>query len=166
MRLIAIRRYSQPYLSGKSKASRDTAHRSWYKMIQVAIGWCGELQSSETNVVKCFIIDAICFIGVLNQLMHRQCRIVRLHNGVWYFRWWYNAECVHDSVWVFFSDLRNEKCSHAGAGSTAQRMCELEALKAITAFCLLANDIEYRIHEFCAFRVMSFSPIVTSPTLT
>jgi hypothetical protein len=38
-------------------------------MIQISVGWGGELQSSETDVIKSFVVDAHNLIGVLNQLM-------------------------------------------------------------------------------------------------
>ena len=153
------------YLSGETKASRNTAHRSWYEVIQVAIGWCGELQGSEADIVQSFIVDTVCLIGVLNQLMDWQCSVVGFHNSVRYFWWWYDAECVHNSVGVFFSDLGNEKRSHTGAGSAAQRVCELKALKTIAALCFFANDIENGIYQFGSFGVVSFCPIVSSATL-
>jgi hypothetical protein len=38
-------------------------------VIQVTVGWGGELKGSETDIVKSFVIDAHNLIGVLNQLM-------------------------------------------------------------------------------------------------
>ena len=96
---------NQHYLAGESKTGCYTAHCSRDKVVQVSISWCGELQSSEADIVQSFIVDAVRFIGVFNQLMNGQRSVVRLHNGVWYFWWWYNAECVHDSVGIFFSSL-------------------------------------------------------------
>ena len=64
--LILETTIKQRYLSREAKASCDTAHCSRNKMIQVAIGWCGQLQGSKADVIQSFIIDAVCFIGVFN----------------------------------------------------------------------------------------------------
>ena len=135
-------------------------------MVQVAISWCGELQSSETDIVQSFIVDAVCFVSVFDQLMDRQCGVVRLNNGIRYFGGWYNAECVHDSVGIFFPDLRNEQSSHSRAGSAAQRVRELKALKAIAALSFFADDIEYGIYQLGAFSIMPFCPVISSAALT
>lgn len=39
-------------------------------MVEVAVGWRGELQRTETDVVQSFVIDAERFVGVLHQLMN------------------------------------------------------------------------------------------------
>ena len=129
------------YLSRETKTSCNTAHRGWHEMVQVAISWCSELQGSEADIVQSFIVDAVCFISVFDQLMDRQCSVVRLYNGVRYFWWWNNTECVHHSVRVLLSDFWNKKCSHTRAGSTAQWMCKLKTLKAIAAFSFFSNHI-------------------------
>ena len=97
--------------------------------------------------------------------MNGQRSVVRLHNSVGYFWWWYNAECVHDSVGIFFSDLRNKEGSHAWAGSTAQWVCKLKALKAVAAFCFFSNDIQYRIYQLGSLSVVAFCPVVSSSAL-
>ena len=53
-------------------------------MVQVTIGWGGQLQGSEANVVQGLVINAVGFIRVLNQLMYGKGGIVRLHNGIRY----------------------------------------------------------------------------------
>ena len=154
------------YLARKSEAGCNTTHGSWHKVVQIAISWCGELQRSEADIVQSFIVDAVCFIRIFYQLMDWQCSIVRLHNGVWYFWWWYDTECVHNPVRVFFSNFRNKKRSHARASTTTQGVCELKALKTITAFCLFTDDIKYRIYQLSSFGVMPLCPVVSSTTLT
>ena len=61
-----------------AEASRDTAHNDRNKMIEVTVGRCSKFESSETNVVKGFIIDAEGLVRVLYELMNRECGIVRL----------------------------------------------------------------------------------------
>ena len=51
-------------------------------MIQVSICWILKFQSSETNVVESFVVNAVRLVGVLNKLMNRESCVVRLHNRV------------------------------------------------------------------------------------
>lgn len=55
---------------------------------------------------------------------------------------WHHTEGVHDAVWIFLTDLANEQGSHAGAGTSAQRVGELEALEAVTALRLFTDHIQ------------------------
>ena len=49
-------------------------------MVQVSVGWGGEFQGTEADIVKCFVIDTESLVGVFDQLMNRQSGIVRLNN--------------------------------------------------------------------------------------
>jgi hypothetical protein len=51
-------------------------------MVQISISWVLELQSAETNIVKSFIVNAKCFVGILNQLVDGESGIVRFNNCV------------------------------------------------------------------------------------
>lgn len=51
-------------------------------MVEVTIRGCGQFESAEADVIKCFIVYTIGFICVLYQLMHRQSSIVWLHNCI------------------------------------------------------------------------------------
>ena len=83
-----------------------------------------------------------------------------------YLRWGNNGECVHDSVRVLLTDLADEQCTHARAGTTTQRVCKLESLKTITSFSFFTNHIENRVYEFSSLCVVTFGPVVTSTALT
>ena len=76
-----------------------------------------------------------------------------------------DGECVHDSVWVFLTDLGDEECAHTGAGTATQGVCELEALEAITALGFLADYVQDGVDELSALCVMSLGPVVTSARL-
>lgn len=47
-------------------------------MVEVTVGWGAELQSTETDIVKRLIVNAESLVRVLDQLVNRECRIVRL----------------------------------------------------------------------------------------
>ncbi len=51
-------------------------------MVEVSVGWSGEFQGSEADVVKGLVVDDHDFVGVLDQLMDREGGVVRLDDGV------------------------------------------------------------------------------------
>jgi len=59
-------------------------------MVQVTIGWGGQFQSSETNIIKSFVINDHTLIGVFDQLMDRQGSVVWFNDGVGNFWGWDN----------------------------------------------------------------------------
>lgn len=81
-------------------------------------------------------------------------------------RWGYNAESGHDAVWVLLSDLADKECTHAWTSASSQGMRELKALEAVTVFCLFSHHIQNRVHQLSSLCVVTFSPVITSTTLT
>ena len=69
-------------LTWESQAACDTGEGSGHKMVEITIGWGGELESSEADIIKCLVINAHNFIGVLDELMHRESGIVWLNDGI------------------------------------------------------------------------------------
>ena len=51
-------------------------------MVEVTIGWGGQLQGAEADVIEGLIVDAESLISVLNQLVHREGGVVGLHHSV------------------------------------------------------------------------------------
>lgn len=51
-------------------------------MIKISVGWYVEFKSSETNIVKSFVVDTERLIRVLNKLMNGESRIVGLNDGI------------------------------------------------------------------------------------
>ena len=101
-------------------------------MVEISICGSCEFESAETDIVKGLVIDTVSLIGVLNKLMDRKGCVVGLDNGIrdlekfiffqiminlseWCYRFtraYYlrrrdNGECVHHTVWVFFTNFRN-----------------------------------------------------------
>ena len=72
-------------------------------MVEVAIGWGGEFQGPEANVVKRFVVDAVRFVGIFDQLVDRESGVVWFNHGVGHFGRRDHAEGVHNSVWVLFA---------------------------------------------------------------
>lgn len=83
-----------------------------------------------------------------------------------YLRGGHHTEGVHDAVGVLLSDLADEQGSHAGAGASSQRVRELETLQALAALGLFPHHVQDWIHQLGPLRVVTFSPVVSCPTLT
>ncbi len=54
-------------------------------MIEIPISWCGELERAEADIVQRLVIDAVRFVSVFHQLMHRERGVVGLHHRVGHF---------------------------------------------------------------------------------
>ena len=51
-------------------------------MVEISVGGGGELESSEADIVKSFVVDDHALVGVFDQLMHRQRGVVGLNDSV------------------------------------------------------------------------------------
>ena len=92
--------------------------------------------------------------------------VVRFDDGVGHLRGRADGEGLHDSVRVFLADLGDEQSTHAGAGSSAEGVGDLESLEAIAAFSFLSDDVEDGVDEFCTFGVVTLSPVVACAGLS
>ena len=153
-------------LSWESEAASDTGEGGRDEMVEISVGWGGELESSEADIIKGFVINAHDLIGVLNELMHGEGGVVWLNDGIRHLGGWHDGEGGHDSVWVLFSDLGDEEGSHAGSGTTSEGVGDLESLEAIAAFSFLSADIKDGIDELSSLGVMSLGPVVTGTSLS
>ena len=153
-------------LSWESEAASDTGEGSRDEMVKITVGWGGELEGSEADIVKGFVINAHNLIGVLDELMDGEGGVVGLDDGVGNLGGWHNGESGHDSIWVLFSDLGDEEGSHTGSGTTTEGVGNLETLKAIATFSFFSNDIEDGVDKFGTLGVMTFSPVVTGTGLS
>jgi len=153
-------------LTWESEAAGDTREGSRDEMVKISVGWGGELEGSEADIVEGLVIDDLDLIGVLDELMDGKGSVVWLDDGIRDLWRWEDGEGFHDSVWVFFSDLGDQEGTHTGTGTTTQRVADLETLKAIATFSLLSNDIEDGVDKFSTFSVVTLGPVVTSTGLT
>jgi hypothetical protein len=153
-------------LTGESEAGGDAAHGSRDKVVKIAVCRGSELEGSEADIVESFVVNAVGFVCVLDKLVDGESSVVGLNDGIRNFGGWYYAESVHDSIWVFFADLRDEESTHARASATTKRVGELEALKAIAALCLLSNHIKHRVYQFSSLSVVTLCPVIACTTLT
>jgi hypothetical protein len=153
-------------LTWESEAAGDTGESGRDEMVKITVGWGGELEGSEADVVKGLVIDAHNVIGVLDELMDGEGGVVWLNDGIRDLGGWHDGVGDHLSVWVLFSDLGDEEGSHTGSGTTTERVGDLESLEAIAAFGFLADNIEDGVDEFGTFGVVTLGPVVTGTGLS
>merc|ERR1711990_470906 len=153
-------------LTWESETAGDTGEGGRDKMVKITVGWGGELEGSEADIVKGFVVNAHDIVGVLNELMHGEGSVVWLDDSVGHLGGWHNGVGNHLSVWVLFSDLGDEEGSHTGSGTTTERVGDLESLEAIATFSFLSDNIEDGVNELGSLGVVTLGPIVTSTSLS
>ena len=129
-------------LTWESEAAGDTGESSRDEMVKITVGWGGELEGSEADIVKGLVINAHNLIGVLDKLMDGKGGIVWLNDGIRDLWGRHDGESGHDSIWVLFSDLGDEEGSHTGSGTTTEGVGNLETLEAIATFSFLSDNIK------------------------
>jgi hypothetical protein len=72
-------------LTWESDGAGDTGHGDRDEMVQITVGWGGELKGSEADIVEGFVIDDLNSIRVFDKLMYRKCGIIWFNNSVGYF---------------------------------------------------------------------------------
>ena len=152
-------------LTGEAQAAGDARHGGGHQVVEVAVGGGRELQGAEADVVQGLVVDDLHDIGVFDQLVDRKSRVVGLDDGVGDLGGGEDGESLHDAVGVLFPDLGDEERAHAGAGSAAERVANLEALEAVAALRLFPDDVEDGVNEFRALGVVALGPVVSGAVL-
>jgi hypothetical protein len=103
---------------------------------------------------------------MLDKLVDRQGRVVRLHNDLGHLWRRQHGERGHHAVGELLAHLGQQEGAHAGAGAAADRVCQLEALKTIAAFGLAAHHVDDLVDEFGTFGVVALGPVVAGAGLS
>ena len=90
-------------LTGESQTGRHARHRRRHEMVQVGVRRGRQFERTETDVVQSLVIDAECFVRVLDQLVHGQGRVVRLDYRVGYLS---SEQCVVQVCKSIYKSLR------------------------------------------------------------
>lgn len=91
--------------------------------------------------------------------------VVGLNDGVGHLRGWDNGESGHHSVGEFLADLGKQESSHTRSGTTTERVGDLEALEAVAAFGLTADNVEDVVDELSTLGVVALGPVVSGTGL-
>ena len=153
-------------LTWESEAASDTGEGSRDQMVKITVGWGGELEGSEADIIKGLVINAHNLIGVFDELMDREGGVVWLNDGIRDLWGRHDGESGHDSIWVLFSDLGDEEGSHTGSGTTTEGVGDLETLEAIATFGFLSDNIKDGVDELGTLGVMTLGPVVTGTGLS
>ena len=152
-------------------------------MIKIAVVWILQLKRAEANVVERLVVDAESLVGIFDELMNGERRVVRLDdlknewrcismrrraatNRVRDFGRRQNGKRAHDAIRILFADLRDKQRAHAGSRAAAKRVRQLKALKAVAALRFFAHNIEHVVDELGALGVVPFCPIIAGAALS
>ena len=69
-------------LTWETDGAGDTAHAGRDEMVEISIGWGGELEGTEADIVKGFVVNDHDFVGVFDELMDREGSVVWLYDGI------------------------------------------------------------------------------------
>jgi len=69
-------------LTWESEASGDTGHGGGDEVVKVTVCWGGELEGSEADIVKRFVINGEGFVGVFDKLVDGEGGVVWFDDGV------------------------------------------------------------------------------------
>jgi len=72
-------------LTWETQAAGNTGNGGRYQVIKISVGWGGEFQGSEADIVQGFVVNDHTLVGVLDQLMDGEGAIVWLDDGVGHF---------------------------------------------------------------------------------
>jgi hypothetical protein len=153
-------------LTGESEAAGDSGEGGGDEMVEITVGGGGELEGPEADIVEGLVVNAHNLIGVLDELMHGEGGVVGLDDGVGDLGGGHDGEGAHHAVGVLLTDLGDQESSHAGTGTTTERVGDLETLEAVAALSLLADDIEDGVNELSTFGVVTLGPVVTGTGLS
>ncbi|VEU45267.1 unnamed protein product [Pseudo-nitzschia multistriata] len=153
-------------LSGESKRTGSSGDGICDQVVKIAVSGVRKLESTEANVIKCFVIKSERLVGILNKLVNGKGGIVRLDNSIGNLGGRDDTVCADDTIRVFLLDLGNKKGSHTGSGTSSHRVSDLETLKDFASFGLLANGFHDVVYEFCSLCVMTLGPVISSSALS
>merc|ERR1712159_968929 len=119
-------------LTRETQAARHAGHASGAQVVEVTVGWGGELEGTEADVVQSLVVKAHALVGVLDQLVDGEGSVVRLDDSVGHLWRRHDGEGEHHAVWVLLADLGDEEGSHTSTGTATEGVAQLEALEAVT----------------------------------
>ena len=152
-------------LTWEAEGAGGAGHDHGDEVVKIAIGWGGELEGTEADIVEGFVIDAEDFISGFDELVDGEGAVVWLDDGVRNLWRWDDGVGGEDTIWVLFTELVEEEGTETSASATTEGVNELEALESIAGFGFLADDIEDGLAEFLTFGVVALSPVVAGTAL-
>jgi hypothetical protein len=153
-------------LTGETKGACGSGDGVSNKVVQVFVGWVAELECTEADIVKGFVIKGETLVGVLNELVDGESGVVRLNDSVRHLGGRNNRVSTHDTIGVILTNLGNQKSSHTGSGTSSHGVGDLESLKHVTSLGFLTDNIHDAIHKLSSFGVVTLGPVISGSTLS
>merc|ERR1711898_68979 len=69
-------------LTREAETGGDTRHTGGAQVVEIAVGWGGELEGTEADVVQSLVVKTHALVSVLDQLVDGKCSVVWLDNCV------------------------------------------------------------------------------------
>ena len=152
-------------LAREAEAAGGGRHDRRDEVVEVTEGRGGELEGAEADVVERLVVKEERLVRVLDELVDREDAVVRLDDGVRHLRRREDRVGAHDAVRVLLTDLGDEEGAHARAGAATERVGHGEALEAVAALGLLADDVKDGVDELGALGVVALGPVVARARL-
>ena len=149
-------------LTRVAQTRRDARHRLRHQLVHVRERRRLQVQRLRADVVQRLVVQHHHLVHVLQQLIHRQRRVVRLRHRVRHVRRREHRVRHDHAVGELLLDLRQQQGTHSGTGTTSQRVRHLETLKALAGLRLATKNVHGLVHQLGALRVVSLGPVVAS----
>ena len=69
-------------LTREPQAGGDSGHGERYQVVEVTVGWVGQLEGPEADVIQSLVVDTERLVRVLDQLVDRQSGVIGLHHRI------------------------------------------------------------------------------------
>mmetsp|Transcript_78078 Transcript_78078/g.155161 ORF Transcript_78078/g.155161 Transcript_78078/m.155161 type:complete len:543 (+) Transcript_78078:117-1745(+) len=152
-------------LAGEAEAAGGGRHDGGDQVVEVTEGRGCQLESAEADVIEGLVVEEERLVRVLDELVHGEHAVVGLDDSVGHLGRREDRVGAHDTVGVLLADLGDEERAHAGAGAATERVGHGEALEAVAALGLLADDVEDGVDELGALGVVALGPVVAGARL-
>lgn len=152
-------------LARETQAGGNTGHDGGDEVVEVTVRGVGQLEGAHADVVESLVVNAEGLVGVLDKLVNGESSVVRLNDGVRDLGGGNNREGSHHAVGELLTDLGDKERTHTGTGTTTEGVSDLEALEAVAALGLTADNIQDLVDELGTLSVVTLGPVVASTRL-
>ena len=152
-------------LTGVPQTRRDPRHRARDQLVHVRERRRLDVQRLRADLVQRLVVQNHHLVHVLQQLVHRQRRVVRLRHRVRHVRRREHRVRHHHAVRELLLDLRQQQRAHTRTRASSQRVRQLEALQAFARLRFATENIHHLVHQLGSLRVVTLCPVVASAVL-
>jgi len=131
-------------------------------MVKITIGWGGELEGAEADVVQGLVVDHEADVGVLEQAVRGEDAVVRLDDGGGDLGRGVDGESELGFLTVIDGESLEEERSETGSGTTTDGLEGEETLETSALIGKLSDSVEAEIDDFLTNGVMSSGEVVGS----